>query len=94
MDPVEALAAAGSCALGASELAERVAWIRREILPHALAREDLPAGGFAWELAAAAGLAETLDRLVALESACCVALAFARVPSALPGRLRLEVRRR
>jgi hypothetical protein len=93
MELLETLASAGRCSLAPSELEGRKAWIRREILPHALAREDLPEG-FAWEFAAAPGLAERLDELVALETGCCGALAFARVPSAEPGRLRLEVRTR
>jgi hypothetical protein len=93
MDLLETLAAAGGCSLGPGELDDRVRWIRREILPHALTRQELPSG-FAWEFADAPGLAERLDRLVALENGCCGALAFARVPAAEPGRQRLEVRRR
>ncbi|HTO54636.1 MAG TPA: hypothetical protein VMR50_14720 [Myxococcota bacterium] len=93
MELDETLARVGSCSLAPGELEERLSWIRREILPHALGSEAL-AGGFTWEFAAAPGLAETLDRLVALETGCCGALVFARVPSAEPGRLRLEVRRR
>jgi hypothetical protein len=79
------------CMLAADDLAKRLAWIRAEILPHALRRERL-ASGVAWELAAVAGLAEKLDALIALERQCCSGVDFARVPSGAPERLRFEIR--
>jgi hypothetical protein len=85
MDPVS------SCTLADDELANRLAWIRAEILPHARGMERL-ADGVAWELAEAPGLAEKLDRLIELERACCSSLVFARTASATPGGLRLEIR--
>ena len=83
--------AAPFCTLPAKSLAERVAWIRAEILPHARVAEPIDAG-VAWELDAAPGLAEKIDRLIALERECCATLVFARAASATPGRVRLEIR--
>jgi hypothetical protein len=82
---------AAVCTLAADALVARLAWIRDEILPHARAAERLDAG-LAWELADAPGLAEKLDRLIALERDCCSGIVFARVASATPGRIRLEIR--
>jgi hypothetical protein len=82
---------AAICSLSADGLAERIAWIRAEILPHARARERL-ADGVAFEVDAAPAVVAKLDRWIALERECCAAIAFARVPSAQPGCVRLEVR--
>ena len=90
-DAVRKLDPAGVCTLPKDGLAERLAWIREEILPHACRSERLEAG-FAWELDAAPGLAEKLDRLIALERECCSSIVFERTDSSVPGRLRLEVR--
>jgi hypothetical protein len=79
------------CTLSSDDLAGRIAWIRDEILPHARATERLEAG-VAWELDEAPGLAEKLERLIALERECCSGLVFERRASAMPGRVRLEVR--
>jgi hypothetical protein len=79
------------CTLSTDRLAERLAWIRSRILPHAVRMERL-AAGVAWELDAAPGLADELERLIALERECCEGIAFERMSSATPGRLRLEVR--
>jgi hypothetical protein len=79
------------CTLSTDGLSERIAWIRDEILPHALRTERL-ANGVAWELDAAPGLAEKIDHLIALERECCRGIAFERTNGSAPGRLRLEVR--
>jgi hypothetical protein len=79
------------CTLSGDRLAERLAWIRDEILAHAQRTERLDAG-VAWELAAAPGLAAKLDRLIELERECCDGIVFARAEASAPGRLRLEVR--
>ena len=79
------------CTLPPERLAERLAWIRDEILPHALRSERL-ADGFAWELEDTPGLAETLDRWIALERDCCGGAEFVRTPGSQPGWIRLEVR--
>jgi hypothetical protein len=79
------------CTLSDEAFAERSAWIRSEILPHARRSETL-ASGIAWELDPAEGLAEKIDELIALERACCARLVFVRTKAAQPDRLRLEVR--
>jgi len=78
------------CTLSADGLSARLDWIRREILPHVRRTEERPSG-FAWELEMAPGLAEKLDRLVALERECCEGIVFARAQASAPGRLGLEV---
>jgi hypothetical protein len=84
-DPIE------GCTLSAGRLHERLAWIRREILPHAVASETL-ADGIAWEFADAPGLAAKLDQLVALERECCSGIVFQQEHSLAAGRRRLEMR--
>jgi hypothetical protein len=79
------------CSLSPERLRERLAWIRDEILPHACSSERLP-DGVAWELEAVPGLAEKLDRLVALERECCSGIEFRIGDGVEAGRLRLEVR--
>jgi hypothetical protein len=79
------------CTLSTDRLAERLAWIRSQILPHAVRTERLESG-VAWELDAAPGLAAKLDRLIELERECCEGIAFERAASPTPGCLRLEVR--
>ena len=79
------------CALPANGLNERLAWIRSEILPHAVKAEQT-SDGLVWELEDARGLAAKLDRLVALERECCSGIVFEHRRSATAGRLHLEVR--
>ena len=85
LDPAEV------CTLTADGLGDRMAWIQREILPHAVETGRLERG-LAIEMAAAPGLEEKLDRLIQLERECCSEIVFERCESAVPGRLRLEVR--
>ncbi len=80
-----------ACTLPEDALEERLDWIRREIVPHAVAAERLE-DGLALELGDAPGLADEVERLIDLEAECCPGLAFSAAPSATPGRLRLEVR--
>ena len=79
------------CTLPPDALADRIAWIRDEILVHARSSERLTSG-LAWELDGARGLAEKLDRLIALERQCCTGVVFEQRASATPGRIRFEVR--
>ncbi len=79
------------CTLSAGGLEERLAWIRAEILPHAVASEPSP-DGIAWELEEAPGLVAKLDRLVALERECCSGIVIEHGPSPVAGRRRLEMR--
>jgi hypothetical protein len=85
------MAKAATCSLSREALRERLGWIRDEVLVHARSHERL-ADGVAWELEAVPGLAEKLDRLVALERECCGDLTFERMPGSQPGTLRLELR--
>jgi len=84
LDPLEI------CTLPASDRASRLAWIRDEILPHAISRERI-AGGVALELRDAPGLAAKLNRLIELEAECCSSIGFAQRPSSVQGQRRLEV---
>ena len=79
------------CSLSSDDLNERLAWIQREILPHARATERLESA-IAWELDAVPGLVEKLDQLISLERRCCGEIVFERMEGSVPGRLRLEVR--
>jgi len=78
------------CDLPPEGRAERLTWIRDEILPHAVATER-GASSVAWELDDAPGLAAKLDVLVERERACCSGITFRHRPSVAAGRLRLEV---
>ncbi len=78
------------CTLPAEGLLDRLAWIQREILPHAVEIVRLDRG-LAIELTSEPGLAEKLDRLIELERECCSEIVFERRTSATPGGLRLEI---
>ena len=80
-----------SCTLPVDELGERLAWIRREILPNTIETERMDRG-LAFELTAAPGLAAKLDQLIELERRCCSGIAFERLESRTTGQLRLEIR--
>jgi len=82
---------AALCTLSADGLSDRLAWIRQEILPHAIESARLERG-LAFELVAVPGLAEKIDQLILLERECCSSLQLERKESGHPGRLRLEVR--
>ena len=85
LDPLE------ECTLPPSDLGDRIEWIRREILPHAVGRERLP-DGVTWELRDAPGLESRLDRLIELEAECCSRVSFAQQPGSKAGTRRLEIR--
>lgn len=82
---------AAVCTLSPDGLADRLAWVRQEILPHAAETVRL-ADGLAFELAHAPGLADRLDELIRLERDCCPGIVFERTASEAPDRLRFEVR--
>jgi hypothetical protein len=80
--------AASFCTLNKEQLAERIAMIRREVLPHALAKQVLP-DGRAWTFDRT--LRTKLEQLVALERECCRdGVTFALEEHA--SQLRLEIR--
>ena len=77
------------CSLSPDELADRIAMIRRDVLPHATASEALPKGR-AWTFDNTPEVAAKLEHLVALERECCregVTVALVECVD----RLRLEV---
>ena len=80
-----------ACTLPPEGLEQRLAWIRSEILPHAIASER-GSDSLAWELEDVPGLAEKLDRLVAAERECCSGIVLTRAAGTKPGRRRLELR--
>lgn len=60
------------CTLPPDDLRERLAWIRGEVLPHARGNEPLlPGPGHVWTFPRTPERRTQLERLVALESACC-----------------------
>lgn len=79
------------CTLTKEQLAERRAWVEREIAPHARRRLKLE-GGVAWEFDASPSTRERLERLAELEGRCCGAadLSFA-VRSQGDDTLRFEI---
>ncbi|MCR9093824.1 MAG: hypothetical protein NXI30_06395 [bacterium] len=79
------------CSLPSGDLDERLAWIQREILPHATASERRPRGRVI-ELRDAPGLAAKLDHLISLERDCCAGIVFERGETSRPDHLRLEIR--
>jgi len=91
MDTLHLLETKKTCGLSPEDLARRIAWVRSEVLPY-LRHEEKHGTDVVWELEDAPGLAATLDRWAGLEGECCSDLVFQRVPSARPGRLRLEIR--
>lgn len=89
-DGAAGLDPAAVCTLSPDGLDDRLTWIRREIVPHAVFHERLDRG-LAFELVAAPGSSEALDRLIALERQCCSSIVFERKAGTAPGRLRLEI---
>ncbi len=84
LDPAEI------CTLPPRDRADRIAWVRGEILPHAAETMRLE-DGLAIELNASPALVEKVDRLIALERECCAGIRFERHSSATPGRVRFEI---
>jgi len=79
------------CTLAPEGIADRQAWVREAILPHAVDREQ-SASGLAWEFEDVPGLAAKLGQLVEKERGCCSGIDFVHGRSTATGRLRLEVR--
>lgn len=84
LDPVEV------CTLPADDLGDRIAWVQREILPHACETRRIH-DGLAVELEDTADVREKVDRLIEMERVCCGGIAYAVAASATAGRLRLEI---
>ena len=81
---------AAACSLTGGEMDERLAWIRAEILPHAVGSERTR-NGVVWELEDAPGLVANLGRLVALEADCCPGVRFEHTTDPASGRRRLQI---
>lgn len=82
---------AAICTLDRPELSDRLAFIRRQLQPHVIASQRLT-DGRSFTFAAAPGLAERVDVLIAAERACCAPIRWERVAGATPGEFQLEVR--
>jgi hypothetical protein len=79
-----------ACDLPSDRLRDRVAMIRRDVLPHATRREAL-ADGFCLEFEHSPAMQKTLEDLVAFERECCSGLAWSlRRPSDRVLRLSVE----
>jgi hypothetical protein len=78
------------CTLPPRGLSERLAWVRAEILPHAIANQWLE-DGIAYEFDDVPGLANKLDQLIARELECCSDIVFDHQRSRTDGRRRLEI---
>lgn len=63
------------CSLPSDQLSDRVAMIRRDILPHATRRQRLT-DGVAVEFAHTAEMEKTLEDVVAFERQCCSGLTW------------------
>ena len=83
---------AAQCTLDPQALRERIAMVRRDVLPlsqHSEALDD----GYAWEFPARPDVRETLETWVALEGECCRGGVRFELVEAGPSALRVEVRR-
>ena len=78
------------CTLGPDELADRLRWIREEILPHALGKERLE-DGIAIEVSNAPGMSDRIDHWIELERACCDGIRFERHGGRTREQLRIEI---
>jgi len=79
------------CTLESDAREVRLAWLNREILPHALSREAR-GNTVRFELTDAPGLEARLERLVELERECCAGIEFAHGAGPEPGSRWLEIR--
>lgn len=79
------------CSLPPETLDARRAWIRRELLPHALRREVLAENEVVYHFRRAPDIVRALERLVVLEGECCSAIDF-RVEAPTGGGPRLFLR--
>ena len=78
------------CTLGPDELADRLRWIREEILPHTLGKERLE-DGIAIEVSNAPGMSDRIDHWIELERACCEGIRFERHGGRTREQLRIEI---
>lgn len=79
------------CNLAEAPLAERLAWIRRELMPHVTARSER-AGVLRLTLDAGPGVRQKAEGWIALERECCSGIDFALADAATAGSLSLTIR--
>lgn len=84
IDPLEV------CTLDPDELAERLRWVRAEILSHALGKERLE-DGIAIELSDLPGIRDQIDHWFELEGDCCGGIRFERHASRTTSQVRIEI---
>ena len=84
IDPLEV------CTLDPGELAERLRWVRAEILSHALGKERLE-DGIAIELSDMPGIRDKIDDWFELEGDCCGGIRFERHPGRTTTQVRVEI---
>jgi hypothetical protein len=88
--PAEALDPLEVCTLDADQLAERLRWLRAEILSHALGKQPLE-DGIAIEVSEVPGIRDQIDHWLELEAECCQGILFERHPSRRAGQVRIEI---
>ncbi len=88
--PAEALDPLDVCTLDANQLAERLRWIRAEILSHALGKEPLE-DGIAIEVSDVPGIRDQIDDWLELEADCCQGIRFERHRSRTAEQVRIEI---
>lgn len=81
----------GACSLSPTAFEERIAYVRREISPHALARLRVD-DGVAWEFEAQPDMRAKLEEWARLERECCDGVGFEVWQSVDGKRLRFEIR--
>jgi hypothetical protein len=79
------------CTLSEGGIVDRMAWVRNAILPHVLETRRIE-DGLGIEFEGTPQLAQSLDRLIRLESECCDGITFERLAGGNPGLMRLEIR--
>jgi len=88
--PTPGLEPTSRCSLSPSGLAQRLAWVRDEILPFAIACER-DGDSITWEFEDGPDIAANLDAWVSLERECCSSIAFRHTSDPEAHRRRLEV---
>lgn len=78
------------CSLDGDTLAERIASVRRRLVPSVRGKEPIP-NGLAIELVAAPGVEGFVDQWIELERACCGGLDWRRAPSRFADGVRVEI---
>jgi hypothetical protein len=78
------------CSLSPEELADRLKWIRSEILRHARGKQRMQ-NGIALVVENIPGMPAQVDRWIELERDCCQGIQFERHPGQTSGEVRVEI---